>query len=438
VRTAYKEVLNNSTIVQNILGFVGPGQHLYIATINRLFKQYYEQVDSNEVEGFDKKGTCKRIVVGAHVTRLSEVCRSWARIAEAADIGVPVLAKRSFLQKVAADLVGHEVIAKPGFQLDINTHHCQVFMGQCADHELLSLAFDKLGMSNNGSVTFGAVCAGRAATLQWLIKERHSPLYVTISSYAAARGHLDVLIYLHKIKFQFDPETSMRAALNGHLHILQFLHGNGYQWHADTCRVAIHGGHLSVLQWLYEHGCPRDASAMKKATAAVGNINIMDWLLQRDGAELPELVMCTAAFHGQLTMCEYLLDKRCPLASRVCTHAAQGGQLNVLIWLRQHGCPWNDLAVVWLSAHSGSIDTMAYILQHTTFLHDVTLRMMSDMLRTAGALGHLAVAQWLRDERGAPWPTYLSCMIAGESKQWSGEVLAWARANGCTSKLDIV
>jgi hypothetical protein len=109
VRTAYNEVLNNSILVQNILGIVGPGQHLYIATINRLFNRCYEQVDSHEVDCVDFNASpalfrVKRIAVGDHTTRLSETCTSWARIAEAADIGVPVLANRSFLQKVAAHL----------------------------------------------------------------------------------------------------------------------------------------------------------------------------------------------------------------------------------------------------------------------------------------------------------------------------------------------
>jgi hypothetical protein len=99
VRTAYNEVLNNFILVQNILGFVGPGQHLFIATINRLFNRCYEQVDSHEVDGFDNDGGIKRIVVGARIARLSEVYRSWARFVEAVDIGMPVRANKSLYYK---------------------------------------------------------------------------------------------------------------------------------------------------------------------------------------------------------------------------------------------------------------------------------------------------------------------------------------------------
>jgi hypothetical protein len=310
VRTAYNEVLNNPVLVQNILGFIGPGQHLYIATISRLLSRCYEQVESFKVDAFDSEGRPKRIAVDTHTTRMSEVCKSWARIAEAADIGVPVLANKSFLQKVAAQFLGHAAAhAKPGRQFDVSSFHFQMFMGQYADHDLLALAFDQLGLPRDGYVACAAANAGRATTVQWLLEEKHCTLQSTSSALAAVGGHLNVLIYLHKIKSPFHPNTSMRAARNGHLNILQFLHAYGYAWHADTCKAAAHGGHLSILQWLYEQECPRDAAMLKRDAAAADKVDVMEWLMQRDGDDLPSILMSDAAGNGALTMCEYLLDK---------------------------------------------------------------------------------------------------------------------------------
>eukprot|EP00953_Heterococcus_sp_UTEX-ZZ885_P007597 4590-Heterococcus_DN1.PRE.1 len=53
------------------------------------------------------------------------------------------------------------------------------------------------------------------------------------------------------------------------------------------------------------------------------------------------------------------------------------------------------------------------------------------MLNAAGAHGHLASAQWLR-QQGAPWPMML--LFAGvngdEWREWNDELQAWAIAEG--------
>jgi hypothetical protein len=54
---------------------------------------------------------------------------------------------------------------------------------------------------------------------------------------------------------------------------------------------------------------------------------------------------------------------------------------------------------------------------------------LTAMLNAAGSHGHLAAAQWLR-QQGAAWPAVLR---VNRDYWWSGAVLAWARAEGCTS-----
>jgi hypothetical protein len=154
-----------------------------------------------------------------------------------------------------------------------------------------------------------------------------------------------------------------------------------------------------------------------------------------DGDELPVILMLIAACEGQLAMCKYLRDKGCVLSAEACDMAANGGHLNVLMWLLEHDGPWNELTVAWSSVHSGSVETIAYVLQHTVPQPNNVIS--SEMLRTAGAHGHLAAAKWLRHEQHASWPTTLSANVSGTVTQWSGEVLAWARANGCTTPVTL-
>jgi hypothetical protein len=50
------------------------------------------------------------------------------------------------------------------------------------------------------------------------------------------------------------------------------------------------------------------------------------------------------------------------------------------------------------------------------------------MLNAAAAHDQLAAAQWLR-QQGAEWPDQLR----NDLLFWTGETLAWARSEGCTS-----
>jgi hypothetical protein len=55
------------------------------------------------------------------------------------------------------------------------------------------------------------------------------------------------------------------------------------------------------------------------------------------------------------------------------------------------------------------------------------------MMKLAGAHGHIAAVQWLRTVHDTPWPAVLSDSYGSQLLEWRGPVLAWARAEGCTS-----
>jgi hypothetical protein len=61
------------------------------------------------------------------------------------------------------------------------------------------------------------------------------------------------------------------------------------------------------------------------------------------------------------------------------------------------------------------------------------LELLKDALIRAGAYNKLLAAQWLR-QHGAEWPTLLQYQYAFcEARIWSDDVIAWARAEGCTA-----
>jgi len=54
--------------------------------------------------------------------------------------------------------------------------------------------------------------------------------------------------------------------------------------------------------------------------------------------------MCElAAIGGHLDVLKYVREHGCPLTARTCELAAAGGHLEVLRWARQLDCPWDPL-----------------------------------------------------------------------------------------------
>jgi hypothetical protein len=89
---------------------------------------------------------------------------------------------------------------------------------------------------------------------------------------------------------------------------------------------------------------------------------------------------------------------RLSLSGRLLLRAARAGQLELLSWLRTHGCAWEPCK-----------------------------RYCKDPCSSAAAGGHLLVLQWARAD-GSPWDEY-TCSDAAAMGHL--HVLQWARANGC-------
>jgi hypothetical protein len=85
------------------------------------------------------------------------------------------------------------------------------------------------------------------------------------------------------------------------------------------------------------------------------------------------------------------------------------------------------------AACNNHTDILDYILEKNEVLD---AELLTEALNWAGVDNKLQAAQWLR-QRGAQWPAVLSTGAVQWTQQWSGETLAWARAEGCTSPVTL-
>ena len=102
----------------------------------------------------------------------------------------------------------------------------------------------------------------------------------------------------------------------------------------------------SILEWLLvqDPQCPLDEETISHFAAEGGNLEVLVWLKEQ-GLPITEGATETAAREGHLKELMWLRrqDPPVPWSEWACRGAAAGGHLGVLRWLRsqQDPCPWD-------------------------------------------------------------------------------------------------
>jgi hypothetical protein len=190
----------------------------------------------------------------------------------------------------------------------------QLMAGLHADIETLTV-LRQLRMPLSDIVIIAVALSGRLNTLQQLLRAPQCP-----------RVKPSVL--------------SHYAARSGSISMLNWLKAEGLCcFDQDTCAGAAEGGQLAALQYLRSEGCAWDEKSIAARAAKGGSIELVDWVLQHPGIELNAEAMELAAGAGQIAICDHLCSLGCEWNTNACTWAASN-DLDMLRWLREHGCPW--------------------------------------------------------------------------------------------------
>jgi hypothetical protein len=93
--------------------------------------------------------------------------------------------------------------------------------------------------------------------------------------------------------------------------------------------------------------------------AALGYVNILKWAKNHSYNLGVGLICDIAAKHGHINVLSWARDKGWWCA-RTCASAAEGNQLDTLIWLRSNGCPWNTWTC-WTAVDKGNLKMLEWI-----------------------------------------------------------------------------
>ena len=167
--------------------------------------------------------------------------------------------------------------------------------------------------------------------------------------FAAKRGHLDVLKWARAqdppIPFHID--TMAAQILQVKPEMREWLYLNDCPWGTGACTATARIGDLPTLQWLRARGCPWDPYTDIEAIRN-GKITLLTWVLNNgcdsDNGTGTDL-SCCAAEYGQIAILDLLRRMDHGFGMETYYAARRGGQVEVMTWLRENGCPAPALIV---------------------------------------------------------------------------------------------
>eukprot|EP00903_Cladosiphon_okamuranus_P008305 g7989.t3 len=152
--------------------------------------------------------------------------------------------------------------------------------------------------------------------------------------------------------------------------------------------------------------------------ARKGQLGVLQWLRQT-GCPWDGETCCGAAERGHLDVLQWARENGCPWDKRTCARAALKGHLDVLKWARENGCPWDKYTCL-NAAAGGHLDLLKWA-------RDNGCRWDHETCWKAAEGGHLDVLRWARGN-GCPWDKRTCGQAALKGHM---DVLTWARQNGC-------
>ena len=221
-----------------------------------------------------------------------------------------------------------------------------------------------------------------------------------------------------------------------------------------------HGAFLVYARKMYADSVEK----IHDAGLFYARVNILEWLWKTHGDLFFSTRVCAvAASFGRTDVLSWLRDHGCPWDQSTCAESARKGHLETLMWVRERGCPWDgnvlyeaaratsschqkiqshrdrhEELLAWVSENGCPLDKslMTDIVMATIDGDLATLMMLhrheccplhADICFYAAKYGHKNILYWAK-KQGFQCDER-ACRVAAETGRF--EILKWLRKNGC-------
>ncbi|ALX27659.1 hypothetical protein GMAR_ORF285 [Golden Marseillevirus] len=235
--------------------------------------------------------------------------------------------------------------------------------------------------------------SGDVESFEWLRRNKY-PRHREFLEIAAKNGHLSLLKYIKKKApcFWDGFDVLRESARHGHLHVLLWLERKEKGMAKNyAVAYAARGGHLEILKWLKEMDAEGDDELLLDNAVRSGSMEVLDYVWKN----WPQLetwassAVPAAAWNNRVDMMEYLVSRGVPIRRHTLLYAVYKQNIeaidwliknipnfrwelvgrsrsrygyhergvmyyftrkpdfNKLAWLRDHGCPWQNISYEW-------------------------------------------------------------------------------------------
>jgi len=163
------------------------------------------------------------------------------------------------------------------------------------------------------------------------------------------------------------------------MEILEWYKSKNLGWSEWNCRDAANHGNVRMLKYLRENGCPWSVNTLKEACGK-GHIDVILWAIS-NGCEMDKMDMLEACRRNARIVVEYALKKKIvALDSSLCAAAACGGHINLLKWLRDQGCPWDESTIL-VAFERNRLDVLEWSLRNGCPIDGITSDHLEKMIK---------------------------------------------------------
>jgi len=178
----------------------------------------------------------------------------------------------------------------------------------------------------------GVVCYNRLDVLALALQQQKKYLLRDICFLATEEGRLDILDeVLNNVE---DDE-----------YIKRFIFEEVGRFNYLIDRYAALHGKLEVLKWIETKGFNINTYVCAESAACNGYLHILQWLRLQEEKDLKlysELYLYAIDFGIHLHVLKWLKEKEVPFHPDLFGKAVYEGNLDVLQWLHNEGCPWPE------------------------------------------------------------------------------------------------
>ena len=187
------------------------------------------------------------------------------------------------------------------------------------------------------------------------------------SQFGSKQNSLRVIKFLFYDKCKFNKYAYIEAIYNRNFKIIKWLYEHDIELTEDVFAAAAEVGNLKLLKWLKQKNCPWDEQTIN-ASARSGNLRALKFAI-KNGCDWEIQAFNYACQSGNIKIMEYLFKEACNDLSKpwwnstVCASAAQYGQLCILQFLKEKGCPW-DVLCTYNAFYHNHIDVLVWAIQN--------------------------------------------------------------------------